>query len=138
MGFAATRYGNNLGYPPRIFLNGVQSNLAHEQSITATPCSVTRQWSSGDTHSSPTGLSTRPWNFWDSLRERTKPSLASFLPEHFLGSQCSRSWKVNIEYWEPFLCNKLPPLSLHPIHKLQLFIQYLTRRDYNQKYSLLV
>lgn len=39
----------------------------------------------------PTGVNTMPGNLCPRLRGRTKPSRTSFLPEHFLGSQCFRS-----------------------------------------------
>jgi hypothetical protein len=39
----------------------------------------------------PTGVKTRPENRTPSRRVFINPCLTNFLPEHFFGSQCSRS-----------------------------------------------
>lgn len=64
--------------------------------------------SAGETHCVPTGVRTMPLNLSVSLRSLICPSLWSFLPLHFLGSQCSKSHIATVNGID----NCLPPSSL--------------------------
>ena len=92
MGLAATRNGKRRGCCPFIFVKGVESSLAQEQSITAIPFWDTTSLSSYEIVFWPMGERTTPWNLWERVSSLTNPSRQSFLPEHFLGSQWPKSW----------------------------------------------
>lgn len=59
--------------------------------MTAIPLWATTCLSAGEMCSVARGVRTRPRNLWRRRRVRSSPFRASFLPVHFLGSQCPSS-----------------------------------------------